>query len=334
MTRSVGSSWRAGALAALALAAILVGCSGEEGGPGVYAARGTVEDVDVEGAQVLIDHEDVPGLMPAMTMNFAVPDADVLDRLAAGQVIEFEMRFTGRSYEVESFEVIGEAPFEDGWRRLGDALVRTSPVPAFDLIDQAGRRVTDADLGDRIGLVDFVYTECPGPCPIQTSNLVALQKSIPEAVRERIRFLSFSLDPEVDRPEVLERYARERGADLATWSFLTGETEALAQLVRAWGVGTLRQPDGTIDHTLILFAVKDGRVMERYTLEDLRSGALLEALVTLAERPPLPAPSPSEPAPGPSPPASAPSPPASAGAGSAPAAMDMDAGHAHGAHGG
>ena len=94
---------------------------------------------------------------------------------------------TGRSYEVASFEVVGEAPFEDGWRRLGDALVRTNPVPAFDLIDQSGRRVTNENFADRVTLVDFVYTECPGPCPIQTSSLVALQRAIPAEIGRRNR---------------------------------------------------------------------------------------------------------------------------------------------------
>lgn len=276
--RRVAIAW---ALASVLLAA----CSSEEGGPGVYSARGIVEDVDVERAQVLIDHEDVLGLMPAMTMNFAVPDEEVLRGLARGQVIEFAMRFTGRSYEVESFEVVGEAPYEAGWRRLGDALVRTNPVPAFSLIDHSGKTVTNEDFADRTLLIDFVYTECLGPCPIQTTSLVALQKALPEDVRDRIHFLSFSLDPEVDRPEVLEAYATERGADLARWSFLTGEAEILAPLVRKWGIGSLRQPDGSIDHTLILFAVKSGRVMERYTLEDTRNGALRDALVTLAKMP-------------------------------------------------
>ena len=283
-----GGALRACAITAITtalLAPLFLGCSQEEGGPGVYDARGVVEDVDVEGAQVLIDHEDVPGLMPAMTMNFAVPDEAVLEGLAAGQVIEFEMRFTGRSYEVESFEVVGEAPFEDGWRRLGEALVRTNPVPAFELIDQAGRTVTEADFADRVTLVDFIYTECPGPCPIQTSSLVALQRELPADVRDRIQFLSFSLDPGVDRPEVLERYATERGADLARWSFLTGEAEPMASLVRQWGVGSLRQPDGSIDHTLMLFVVRAGRVMERYTLEQARDGTLLADLVTLAKMP-------------------------------------------------
>jgi protein SCO1/2 len=257
------------------------GCGSGDGAPGVYPARGIVEDVDREGAQTLIDHDDVPGLMPAMTMNFAVPDEAVLARLERGQVIEFDLRFSGRSYEVEDFRVVGQAPYEAGWRRLGEGLVRTRPAPGFDLIDQAGRRVTLASLGDRVLVVDFVYTECPGPCPIQTSNQVALQRSLPEAFRDRVQFVSISLDPEVDRPEVLDAYARERGADLSNWSFLTGAREVVEPLVRAWGIGSLRQADGEIDHTLITFLVEDGRVMERYTMREAQDGTLLEAIVAL-----------------------------------------------------
>jgi protein SCO1/2 len=259
-----------------------VGCDGEDGGPGLYPAKGIVEDVDVPGAQVLIDHEDIQGLMPAMTMNFAVPDAALLDRLAAGQVIEFGLRFTGRSYEVESFTVVGEAPFEAGWRRLGDALVRSRPAPAFSLIDQAGRPVTLDSFADKILVVDFIYTECPGPCPIQTANQVALQRRIPEALRSSVHFLSFSLDPEVDRPEVLVEYAMARGADLDTWSFLTGERAAVAKVVLGWGIGSMRQEDGTIDHTLITFLVKDGRVLERYTMAQAKEDTLLRDLEALA----------------------------------------------------
>lgn len=278
-----------GGALALGLACLLgsaLGCDRGEGGPGVYPARGIVEDVDVESRQVLIDHEDVVGLMPAMTMNFAVPDEDVLARLAAGQEIEFSLRFTGRSYEVEDFAVVGEASPEAGWRRLGDALVRTRPAPPFDLVDQAGRRVTLDDLRDRVLVVDFVYTECPGPCPIQTSQLVEVQRALPEALRERVHFVSISLDPAVDRPAVLERYARARGVDLSGWSFLTGEPDVVAPLVRAWGVGSLRRDDGTIDHTLLTFLVKDARVMDRYTMEDAREGRLLRDLVRLAEQEP------------------------------------------------
>ena len=274
-----------GLLAVVLLSSFGLGCDVGEGGggPGVYSARGTVEDVDQEGRQVLIDHGDVDGLMPAMTMNFVVPDDDVLARLATGQIIDFKLRFTGRSYEVEGFEVVGEAPHEAGWRRLGDALVRTSPAPKFNLIDQAGRPVTLASLAGKVLVVDFIYTECPGPCPIQTSNQVAIQRRIPEELSQYIQFVSISLDPEVDQPEVLKAYATSRGADLSNWSFLSGEPGVVADLVLKWGVGSVRKQDGTIDHTLLTFLVKDGRVMERYSMQNAKDDSLFGDLVTLAE---------------------------------------------------
>jgi len=67
-----------GVVLAIGIVVAFSGCRSEEGGPGRFSARGVVEDVDREGGQVLIDHEDVEGLMPAMTMNFVVPDAELL----------------------------------------------------------------------------------------------------------------------------------------------------------------------------------------------------------------------------------------------------------------
>lgn len=260
------------------------GCSQEEGGPGHYVAHGIIEDVNVDEGQILIDHEDVEGLMPAMTMNFSVPDRKLLATLAPGQVIDFEINFTGRSYEVARVEIVGTATEEAGWQRLRDGLVRTSPAPPFDLIDQAGRAVSLESLGDRVLLVDFIYTSCPGPCPVQTSLQVALQRRVPEELRRHVQFISISLDPEIDRPEVLARYASERGADFANWSFLTGPTETVGEVIRSWGVGSVRKPDGTIDHTLVRFLVQSGRVVERYWTSDGTDEEILAGLISLAER--------------------------------------------------
>jgi protein SCO1/2 len=261
---------------------VTTGCERKDGGPGHYSAHGTVEDVDPANGQVLIDHGDVDGLMPAMTMNFAVSDRSLLDKLAPGQVIDFEIHFTGRSYKVVDVQVVGEAPEEAGWFRLREGLVRTSPAPPFDLIDQKGRPLSLADLGDRVLIVDFIYTSCPGPCPVQTSIQVALQQRIPESLRDDVQFVSISLDPEVDRPEVLARYAALRGVDFSNWSFLTGPTERVADVVRRWGIGSLRKQDGTIDHTLIRFLVKDGRVIERYWTADGHDEEILADVTALA----------------------------------------------------
>jgi protein SCO1/2 len=107
-------------------------------------------------------------------------------------------------------------------------------------------------------VVDFIFTRCTGPCPIMTARNVELQRALDAGLRERVRFVSISLDPANDTPEALLAYAQARGADLSSWSFLTGPEADVAEVVRRFGVGTLRAPDGNIDHALATFLI-DGR---------------------------------------------------------------------------
>ena len=167
----MGWSAQWSAICAAALVLCLVGASGcRRDAAGPHAGVGVVEEVKPEFGQVVIAHQKIEGLMEAMTMNFAVPDAELLARLAPGQKIEFEVQFTGRSYDVVSAKVVGEVEVGDGWARLGNTLVRADPAPAFSLIDQAGNPLTLSDLVGRAVLVDFLYTQCPGPCPILTQD--------------------------------------------------------------------------------------------------------------------------------------------------------------------
>lgn len=117
----------------------------------------------------------------------------------------------------------------------------TEPLPyigridTFSLVDQRGRPFGLADLGDDIWVADFIFTGCQVACPMLTSRMRALQKHVEEreqALGKRlpIRFVSFSVDPEVDTPEKLAAFATKWGADQERWSFLTGP---LAEVNRA-----------------------------------------------------------------------------------------------------
>jgi protein SCO1/2 len=262
----MGWSAQWSAICAAALVLCLVGASGcRRDAAGPHAGVGVVEEVKPEFGQVVIAHQKIEGLMEAMTMNFAVPDGELLARLAPGQKIEFEVQFTGRSYDVVSAKVVGEVEVGDGWARLGNTLVRADPAPAFSLIDQAGNPLTLSDLAGRALLVDFLYTRCPGPCPILMSTHLAAQRQLDSAVREGSRFVSITLDPEYDTPGVLAAYARERGADLDHWSFLTGPPDEVAKLVRSFGVGNTRNPQGEIEHVVVSFLIdQQGQIVKRY----------------------------------------------------------------------
>lgn len=87
----------------------LVACAGD--GPGAkpapspvavvfYPIRGTVKAVAADRRSVTLDHEEIPGLMAAMEMEFAVADPAVLQGIDAGSRVEGELRVRGRAPEI------------------------------------------------------------------------------------------------------------------------------------------------------------------------------------------------------------------------------------------
>jgi protein SCO1 len=96
-------------------------------------------------------------------------------------------------------------------------------APGFALTGQDGEPVTLGDFLGRALVVTFIYTACADYCPLLTAKLVGVQEALGDAFGRVVAFVSITVDPELDTPEVLEHYALSHGADLAGWHFLTGE---------------------------------------------------------------------------------------------------------------
>lgn len=102
-------------------------------------------------------------------------------------------------------------------------------VPAFELVNQDGHPFGSAQLAGKIWIADFVFTNCPGPCPIISSRMSELQKPLENT---DIHLVSFTVDPERDTPEVLHTYADKLKARPNRWDFLTGSQTAIYALAR------------------------------------------------------------------------------------------------------
>jgi protein SCO1 len=100
-------------------------------------------------------------------------------------------------------------------------------VPAFQLVNQNGQPFGSAQLAGKIWIADFIYTTCPGPCPMISSRMSELQKPLEKS---DVHLVSFSVDPEKDTPQVLRGYAEKLQADPARWDFLTGPKGAIYKL--------------------------------------------------------------------------------------------------------
>jgi len=235
------------------------------GGSGSHSGHGVVHEVSRPDRQALIAHEAIPGLMPGMTMNLTVDDAEALASLRPGDVIDFQLRTERGRYSIDAVEVVGRVTPREGWSRMGDGLVKSDPAPDFELVRTSGDLVSLAGLAGQVVLLDFIFTRCPGPCPALTSTKVAVQRQLPSATRDRSHFVSISIDPARDTPDDLRAYGEARGADLADWSFLTGDEARVREVVAAYGVGTTRAPDGELEHMLVSFLIDPrGRIVKRY----------------------------------------------------------------------
>src|SRR5918995_470212 len=98
-------------------------------------------------------------------------------------------------------------------------------VPQFSLIERNGRPITLAELKGKVWIANFIYTNCPDTCPIQSAQMREIQAHFKK--EKDLRLVSITVDPKRDTPEVLSEYANRFSADPARWFFLTGEKETI-----------------------------------------------------------------------------------------------------------
>lgn len=102
-------------------------------------------------------------------------------------------------------------------------------VPPFELVNQNGAPFGSAQLNGKIWIADFIYTTCPGPCPMISSRMSELQKPLEKS---DVHLVSFTVDPAKDTPEVLLGYAERLQAESGRWDFLTGPQSTIYNLSR------------------------------------------------------------------------------------------------------
>ncbi|HEV2047502.1 MAG TPA: SCO family protein [Chthoniobacterales bacterium] len=102
-------------------------------------------------------------------------------------------------------------------------------VPSFELVNQNGQPFGSAQLLGKIWIADFIFTTCPGPCPMISSRMSELQTPLEKT---DVHLVSFTVDPDKDTPEVLRGYAEKLQAQPTRWDFLTGQKPAIYKLSR------------------------------------------------------------------------------------------------------
>lgn len=137
---------------------------------------------------------------------------------------------------------------QGGWdeQRL-EGLKIYGTVPDFSLTERSGRKVSLADLKGKVWVAQFFYTHCTDICPLTVPQmgLLHLEYLNDPEFRSMIRFLSITVDPEHDTPQVLTKFAERFSADPELWLFLTGDKAGIYRLAQQGfklGIGEQENP--------------------------------------------------------------------------------------------
>lgn len=133
--------------------------------------------------------------------------------------------------------------------------------PVYALTAANGESFTQESMRGHIYVASFIFTSCPGICPVMTREMKAIQDEF--ARNPSVHFVSFSVDPATDTPEVLTEYAEKNGANPERWHFLTGPVEdVMTTCSEGFRLG---DPESPLDHSSRFILVdRAGRIRGYY----------------------------------------------------------------------
>jgi len=251
---------------ALLVSAVLCldACAGKPADERRYELRGKVVSVDRAKGEVAVEHEDIPGFMSAMTMDFPVRDAEALKVLEPGDRVQATLVVTDDAHWLDSLVITRAKPGADITATFNGAREPQpgDEMPDVKLVNQDGRPFNTHRLKGRALVVTFIYTRCPLPdqCPLLSANFAQLNAALGRdaELREKAHLLSVTLDPEFDKPEVLKAYgATYAGGKFGDWDFATGDPAEVRRFAEFFGL-VYQAEGGQVTHSLRTAVVTPG----------------------------------------------------------------------------
>jgi len=254
-----------------------------------YDLRGKIVSVDRLQKRAKIDHDDIPGFMEKMTMDFPIKEDWVWNELKPGALVRAELVVDSSAkepYWLEKISIVaGADPSQPTLEEKQPEQVGKM-VPNLSLTDQNGKKFTFADYRGKALAVTFIYRECPLPeycikMSRQFSDMANRIADEPE-FKDKIRLLSISFDPERDTPEKLKQYGlgylgKDAKDDLTVWNLAVGTDNEVRSVADFFGLQyeTDAADKTQINHSLLTAVIApDGKVTKvfaggRWTPDDV-----------------------------------------------------------------
>lgn len=254
-----------------------------------YELNGKIISVNAQKREATIQHDEIKGYMPAMTMAFPFGKNDVWalrelkagDKIGADLVIESDQSYFLEKVSIsQSRDASGETamPVELDDEKIG------AEVPNFALTNQDDKRIAFNDFRGKYLLTTFIYVRCPLPdyCPLMSIRFSDLEKQIKSSpeLSNKIRLLSITFDPKNDTPKVLKTYGtgylnKETKPTFDIWQLATGSEQEIKDVAAYFGLNST--PDGTqIIHNLRTALISpEGKIIKIYSGNEWKTTDIL-----------------------------------------------------------
>ena len=225
-----------------------------------YHLRGLVLATSAATDEITVQHGDIPGFMPAMTMAYKLKDPTEIQKLKPGDEISADVLVHSDSddYLLDTVVITSEAR-----RGLLPAMLPPHQlmvgevVPDLPLVNQDGKMIHLKDYRGKALLITFIYTRCPMPtaCPLITSHFAKVNRDLARDSKayDASHLISISLDPAYDKPSVLRQYGLayldDNAAAFSHWEFADTTPADLKRLAEAFGL-QYSEEDNQITHTM------------------------------------------------------------------------------------
>jgi len=256
-----------------------------------YVLHGRVMGRNSTSGELIVDHEEIPGFMMAMTMPYPIRNPNALNGVEIGDKITADVVVQDdRTYWLENIVVIDKSGRGSIPSTTPHELSMGEQVPDVPLVNQDGKTLHLSQFKGKTLLLTFIYTRCPFPnfCPLISSKFSTIHKELAgdPSARERSHLLSISLDPSYDVPPVLRKYGLAYLGDDASgfeqWDFVSTSVEDLQKLATAFGLQYFEQ-NHQISHSLsTILIAPDGKVAKSWAGNDWKTTEVVSALRQVA----------------------------------------------------
>jgi protein SCO1/2 len=235
-----------------------------------YVLTGRIISKQPSSQQLIINNDDIPGFMPAMTMPYAVKDPEGFERVQPADLIRADVVVEQPTqFYLEHLAVIGKSAASTSPQGAPvRALLIGDKAPDVPLVNQDGKTLRLSQLKGKAVLLTFVYTRCPFPdyCPLLSRQFAAIQNDLAKTPDDynRTHLVSISLDPNYDKPPILRQYGlsyvEHDPKGFQHWDFVSTKPQDLQILVGSFGLEYSNE-DSQISHSMnTILLAPDGTV--------------------------------------------------------------------------